>query len=104
MKHVLATRCCDQRDPAPLFVMYEAQREIRFATFARRTNWKPVAKALGYAVGAMKGLHLRKDWHVRFFRAKWKGQPCYFMDWSGIDHIFLKRQVQSANLSALPTH
>lgn len=90
MKHVLATRCCDQQDPAPLFDMYEAQREISFTTFARRTNWKPVAKALGYAIGAMKGLHLRKDWHVRFFRAKWEGQVCYYMDWFHIDHIFLK--------------
>lgn len=98
MKFSLATRCVDQKDPHPLFDMYETAREVTYATFARRTDWKMVAKWLGYAVGSKRGLHLRKDYTVRFYRAKWFGQVCYYMDWSRIDHIFLK---PSSNLGAL---
>ena len=90
MKYELVTRCVDQQDPQPLFDMYDRAREIGFTTFARRTNWRDVAQKLGYAVGTKSGLHLRKDYAVRFYRSMWLGQICYYMDWSRIEHIFLK--------------
>ncbi len=103
MKFSLATRCVEQKDPQPLFDMYETAREVTFATFARRTDWKTVAKWLGYAVGSERGLHLRKDYTVSFYRAKWFGQVCYYMDWSRIDHIFLKQGLDSGTLMETAT-
>ncbi len=68
--------------------MVDQAREVSFETFRRRTDWKPIAKALGYAVGSEPGLHLGDDALVRFYRSKFEGRPCYFMDWSRIEYVF----------------
>lgn len=71
-----------------LFDLYDAEHKVTFATFARHCDWQPTARALGYAVGQQRGLHLHKDRCVSFYRSVWQGKPCYYMDWSAIDHIY----------------
>lgn len=71
-----------------LFALYAAERLVTFTTFARHCDWKPFARNHGYAIGRQKGLHLKDDRCVRFYRSVWRGSPCYYMDWSAIDHIY----------------
>lgn len=90
-KASLITRCCDPGvNVDDLEALYEADREIAFSTFSRHVDVKVLARNLGYSVGAERGLHLKNDYHVQFFRSTWKGVACYHMDWSCIDHIFQK--------------
>ena len=89
----LVFRCVDLPNSGPEFEAFEQMlehaREIKFATFASRVDWKPIAKEMGYATepGA-PGLRLEQDYHVRFHRAKLKGEPAYFMVHSGIEFVF----------------
>lgn len=47
---------------------------------------------LGYDTGrARGGLRLSKDWAAGFYKSVYRGEPCYFVRWSKIEHIFVKR-------------
>lgn len=94
MKHPklpLVTRCCDQIATAEeLEDMYTSEREIGYKTFSKHVDTAKLSGTLGYAHGRQaKGLRLAKDWSVSFYRAVFRGKPCYYMDWSRIDHIFM---------------
>ncbi|ABM97162.1 hypothetical protein [Methylibium petroleiphilum] len=90
-KFELVARCVDipMSKVQDLFDMMDRSRDVSFATFARRTNWQPVASRLGCAVGSQKGLHLKDDYHVGYKRSTWRGHPCYYLDHSRIEHIFV---------------
>jgi len=91
VKRNLYTRCCDGiARSEELNDMYDKQRQITFRTFSKHVNMKPIIQELGYAYGAhAEGLRIAKDYAVRFYKSVFKGEPCYYMDWSAIDHIFL---------------
>lgn len=72
--------------------LYAHDREIKFETFARHVDLRDISEHLGYAFGSQKGLHLRKDWHVKFCSSRFRGKRCYHLDWSHIDHIFGERK------------
>lgn len=90
-KRVLYTRCCDgDATYEELHSMYDRNRAITFRTFAKHVDVQPIAEALGYAFDRnARGLRLSKDWAVRFHKSVFKGQPCYYLVWSAIDHIFM---------------
>lgn len=66
----------------------DSRREISFSTFARRTDWQPSARKIGYAVGREDGLKLRNDYHVRFYSGRFDGRRAYVMIWSAYHLIF----------------
>lgn len=86
--------CCTElthADAPELHAMIEERIEVSFDTFRRNCAWKPLAHALGYRVGRRgSALHLKDDWAVHFYRSFFKGKPCYYMDWSRIEHIFVE--------------
>lgn len=71
-----------------LRAMIDSAQDISLATFTRLADWKPWARDQGYAVGAERGLHLARDWHVGYRRSTWRGRPCVFAVHSAIEHIF----------------
>lgn len=88
-KYRLIARCCDGScTNEELEYLYEHDREIKFDAFARHVNIQTISEYLGYAFGNTKGLHLKNDWHVRFYISRFRGQRCYHLDWSHIDHVF----------------
>ena len=100
-KRTLFTRCCDGvATSEQLHEMYDREREITLRTFARHVDIRPIAEDMGYQYGPrVKGLRLSKDWAVRFYKSTFCGQPCYYMDHSAIDHVFLyPHQVPLLNL------
>lgn len=92
-KYKLAVRCVDvpQSEVVLLHDMTGGATEITFETFARRTEWKDLARQMGYeTTPGVKGLRLCRDRCVSFYRSKWKGKPCYYMVHSAIEFIFTK--------------
>ena len=92
-KAVLITKCTSSYTPEhvdDLNEMYEHDKEISYSTFARHVAIAPIAAELGYAYNrGEKGVRLSRDHCVRFYRSLWKGEPCFHMDWSAIDHIYM---------------
>lgn len=74
-----------------LHEMVENAKEISWKTFSRNCIWQPVAKSLHYAIGSSKGLHLKDDWHVSFYKSKYNNKVCYYMKHSAIEYIFIDR-------------
>ena len=88
-KFTLEETCVGGRiKPAEFDELYGRARQVTFETFRRRCDIGPVAAALGYAVGSGPGLRLSTDPYVTFYRSRFRGAVCYYMDWSAIDHVF----------------
>lgn len=66
----------------------DAARPVTFATIAKHCDWQWWAEKHGYVVGKQKGLQLKDDHSVRFFKSTWMGKPCYYIVWSSQEHIF----------------
>lgn len=86
--------CCvalTQDDVPALDAMQEARKDVSFRTFRRYVKYLEVADNLGY--GKRPGdLKLQGDYHVRFYRSKFKGAPCFFMIHSAIEYIFIRKE------------
>lgn len=85
--------CCvhlSQDEVPDLNAMVEAGRDVSFATFARHCDWQQFAIEHLYATGSERGLHLKDDWHVGYYRSTWRGAPCYYVKHSAIEHIFTR--------------
>lgn len=94
-KMQLSFRCVDVPTEGPEFDAFMEtlvkSREISFATFASKVDWKPVARDLGYETGPRaKGLTLEKDYHVRYHSSTHEGERVYFMVHSAIEFVFKK--------------
>lgn len=76
----VSARCDD------ITTMVDSARDITFATFARRCNWRPIAQLLGY--GRDVRLYLRNDYAVSFHRSTYRGARCYYLRWSAIEYVF----------------
>lgn len=76
---------------ADLLWMQDTAVEVQYHCFVRNTDWKPLARQLGYAVDpGEKGLRMTKDWHIRFYKSTWKGEECYYLKHSAIEYIFTR--------------
>lgn len=66
-----------------------AKVEVTYRTMRRHCpdllRW---AKSVGYD----RDLPLSKDWHVSYYRSFYRGRPCYYLVWSGIEHIWVKQE------------
>lgn len=93
-KFRLSVRCIDVHAVADLDDLYDHDRKISFKTFCRHVDWKEVASRMGYIVtpGVRAGIRLSRDPCVRFYRSVWQGKPCYHMDHSAVDFVFLQQQ------------
>lgn len=97
-KATYLTRCTDLStgDVADLLEMTDKGHYIQYNTFARNTEWKELARELGYVIGREKGLKLYEDYHVSFYKSTWRGEECYYMKWSAIEFIFTRPKAQGA--------
>lgn len=71
--------------------MVDAARRITRATFMRHVNkldMDAFAYQCGYADHWTDGLTMAQDWAVKYYKSTYKGKPCYFFDWSAIEHVF----------------
>ena len=101
---ILIARCSDEQTYTPrtrLEQLYEDGREVSFDTFFREISLKYVSEILGYDFGTSRrhGIRLRNDVVMNaggaYHRSTWRGVPCMWLIWSGIDHVFIRKSDQS---------
>ena len=81
--------CCVNSTAELIDNMVERAKEINVFTFIRRVNIN--VEDFGY-VKKGKGLKLKNDWAVSFFKSIFNGQPCYYMCHSAIEYIYTFNQ------------
>ncbi len=85
--------CVDLEGPDILRLkrLFVSERPVTFDTFlshcAGVQDW---AREHGYMRNRQRGLTLRQDSFVRFYRSEWRGERCYFIRWSAIEFIWRK--------------
>jgi hypothetical protein len=82
---VLHTTCVGSTAEA-INAMVDAAREVTFATIRKHcdlSNFDDI-----YA--GCPGLSLGSDYSVSFYKSRYKGQVCYFVDHSDIEHVYLR--------------
>lgn len=90
MKRYVYATCCVESDGPSITEMVDIARDVTGETFRRRTHWRPWAARMGYQIGPQqRGLHLREDWHVSYYRSRYRGESCYYARHSAIEYIFL---------------
>jgi hypothetical protein len=100
-KHYTYETCCvdiPQYQVADLQAMIDAGRDVTYETFQRHcaglAEW---AVEHGYEGPHERGgLHIKNDWHVGYFKSTFRGRPCYYMSWSGIEFIWTKAESRSS--------
>lgn len=48
---------------------------------------------LCYTTGLERGLHMKNDSAVSYWKGIYRGKPCLFFRWSRIEHIFLEEEI-----------
>ena len=75
--------------------MVDNAQKITWETFRKYVHWSEVKNVFpDYSYRGERGncldFHIKDDWAVRFYKSTYKNQPCYFIDHSSIEYIFLK--------------
>jgi hypothetical protein len=70
--------------------MVEASKPVGYTTFSKHADFENLLDQMGYAPKGSRnqGLRIANDYHVAYFKSRFKGRPCYFMVHSGIEYIF----------------
>jgi hypothetical protein len=89
MKFRYAT-CCIEAKGEDITEMVDVAKDITYrAALRHMTGLLDWARAHGYESRA-PGLTLKSDWAVSFHKSIYRGQPCYYLRWSGIEYIWLR--------------
>ena len=86
MKEYLFETDCVSANGDDIIDMVDEAREITVATFLKHADVDPTEW----------GVDLRKDYHVRFYKSRYKGKPCYFLDHSSIEYVYVKPDFTTA--------
>lgn len=89
------SHCCVDVGPravATLQRMINDARGVTYETVRRHCvgllSW---AEQHGYERHAARGLTLKDDGHVGYYKSRWNGQRCYYVRWSAIEFIWLQQ-------------
>ncbi len=72
--------------------MVDEATEITRRTFLKHVKteeMKNLEIELGYAGHYKQGLTMSSDWHVSYWKSKYKDDPCVYFSWSAIEYIFV---------------
>jgi len=84
MKYQYLTCCVDSTAEA-IDAMTEQARQITARTFFKHVSRAEVIDRFGYS---RMGLKPENDYAVSFWKSKYKGMPCYYMEHSRIEYIW----------------
>ena len=92
MKYQFETSCV-QSTAEKIHAMVDRAREITYQTFVRYVDLEELKLFNGYTwgPGRQEGLRLKDDWAVRYYRSRYNGRKCVYMDHSRIEYIFTMR-------------
>jgi hypothetical protein len=77
-----------------LVQMIDDNREITRRTFlmhADRESRQSLELGLSYELHPSRGMTMAADWHVSYHKSKFNGQTVYYIRYSAIEYIFIKR-------------
>lgn len=89
---------CPGPDPGKAITdMVEAAKEVTRGTFVRQVHTRDrefLEQQLGYTlIDTRRGLHMKDDPHVKYYKSTFRGKPCYYFVWSAIEYIFIRQPV-----------
>ena len=83
---------CVSSTAEKIHAMTEQARPVTLATLRRHCQCLPDwERSMSYATGRQRGLHLKDDWAVHFYKSRYDGAPCYYIDHSRIEHVWTRR-------------
>ena len=84
---------CIGSDANSIQDMVESARQITYATLLRHVDVADLESLFpGYdwRPGPNATLRMKNDWAVSFWRSTYQGLPCYYINWSAIEFIFVR--------------
>jgi hypothetical protein len=89
MKYKYLTNCVSCGDGDAINEMSDNALPITLRTIQKHCiDFKEVTEKLGYG----KDFAISNDYHVRYYKSKFKGKKCYFFTWSCIEYIFTEME------------
>ena len=85
--------CADQTGEQVdlLRAMCASSVETTYSAMLRNCDLISWSVSRGYETHPSRGLTLKQDWHVGYYRSTFEGKPCYFLRWSAFEFIWVKR-------------
>jgi hypothetical protein len=90
-KYVYLTCCVDSAADA-ITEMKASAVAVTYATFRRHCDPFQCGQLTHYERDKRRGLTLRDDFTVGFFKATYKGVPAYYVDHSRIEYIWVREE------------
>lgn len=87
MRFIYNTNCV-QSDGDSINDMLDTAVAITLVTFRRRCDVEDWEHQMGYVRDRRHGLTLARDYHVAYYKSRYRGQPCYYAVHSAIEHVF----------------
>lgn len=81
--------CCVNANGQDITEMVDVARKITYNTMRKYIPIDELKTIFDYSWGREKGLRMSKDYHVRYYKSVFCGQPCIFIDHSAIEHVFV---------------
>lgn len=85
------TTCCVHSTYEAINAMREAAREVSYRTMLRHCrgliDWA-VSVAYERRSNMGSGVTLRNDPYVAYYKSTYRGRPCYYLVYSGVEHIW----------------
>jgi len=89
-RYKYAFDCRMAPDVDALQEMVDNAKQITYKTFIKHVSVHQLAEMFPmYERRKNQGLTLANDWSVSFYVSKYKGNRCYFLDWSRIEFVFM---------------
>ncbi len=93
--------CCIDSRADLIGQMVGDAREVSWETFLHHIPYDALKTMFPqYAWGPERGLRLKDDWHVTYYKSRYGGQPCYFIIHSAIEYVFVKRGLEERRKEA----
>ena len=92
MKYIFFTDCVNANG-YEIQDMVDKAKEVTAKTFFKNTYRENVARCFPSYYwgkgGKVNGFRMKDDLHITYYKSFFKGIPCYYVAWSGIEFIFL---------------
>ena len=83
---------CVSSDAESIIDMCDRSREVSYNLLKKHCfqlrEWE---QEHGYAKDGSRGLTLRNDYAAHFYKSKYRGKDCYYIDWSRIESVWVRK-------------
>jgi hypothetical protein len=92
-QYYYALNCTDLEDGMEIQEMINLSSEVSWKEFNTHVSIEQIKFALGEKTYSWdkkeKGLKIWQDHYVHYYKSEFRGEPCYYLDYSAIEYIFL---------------